>query len=318
MTATQQAQPTPAGSVGNVQIKPLSAKAMLVKLTTRRPTTARREKAAEAIIQAQMGDSSLTVSSHIFRDKHNPVRKVLNEAGAVYAYHMAHTMAWQDRGPRILPVQAYDKYSEDMRRLVADVDSAVHNLAPIYDGLVQKDIDERLTAAITKAQPATTVRARESFADEYPSYADFKERMKFEFLFMPLPDTSHFLFDINEDDKAALAEQVAEAERRAKDELTERMKAPLLHLIEKLKKNIGTEGAIFRDSAVENIVEECAIVETLAMGDATLLAMVAEVRKAIRPHALAPNQLRESPVVRAEAAAKLEAVASRMAFLMDN
>ena len=315
MNAMQAIAALPLTPPAPARVKPLSAKAMLVKLTTRRPTTARREKAAEAIIQSQMGDTSLTVSSHIFKDKHNPVRKVLNEAGAVYAYHVAHTMAWQDRGPRILPVEAYDKYSTQMRHLVADVDSAVHALGTTYDDLVQADIADRM-AAITQRNAAP--RTAESFAPDYPSYEDFKDKMKFEFLFTPMPDAAHFLFDISEEDKAAFAEQLADAERNAKEELTARMRTPLLHLIEKLKRGIGTEGAIFRDSAVENIVEECAIAESLAMGDQGLLAMVAEVRKAIRPHALAPAQLRESPVVRAEAATKLAEVAARMSFLMEN
>lgn len=300
-------------------VKPLSRKAMLVKLTTHRPATARREKAAEAIIQSHMGDASLTVSSHIFKDKHNPVRRVLNDAGSVYAYHVAHTMAWQDRGPRILPMTAYENYSKNMRRLVADVESSVHALAPIYAGLVDTDIAERMAAITARATTPTIVtRDKVSFMAEYPDYDEFKEKMKFEFLFLPLPDESHFLFDIDEDDKAAFAEQLSQAEANAKAELALRLKNPLLHLVEKLKRSIGAEGSIFRDSAVENIVEECEIVESLAMDDVGILSMVQEVRAAIRPHAMSMKSLRESPIDRAEAARKLEAAASRVAFMMGN
>ena len=261
-----------------------------------------------------MGDTSLTVSSHIFKDKHNPVRKVLNEAGAVYAYHISRTMAWQDRGPRMLPVDQYETYSASMRKLVADVDSSVHALAPTYPSLVDADIAER-QATITARAPGAAPR---DFASEYPSFDEFKEKMHFTFLFTPMPDESHFLFDISDDDKAALAEQIAEAEKAAKAEVVERMRAPLLHLVSKLQRSINTEGAIFRDSAVANIVEQCEAAESLAMGDETILAMVADVRLAIRPHAVYPDGLRESPVTRADAATKLADVASRMAFLMEN
>ena len=288
---------------------PLARKALLVKLTSTRPTTSRREKAAEAIIQQQTGDASLTVSSHIFRARTNPVRKVLNESGEVYAWHCEHTLPWQDRGPRLLPLETYETYSTKMRGMISGLESSVVSLESIYDGLVQADITERQTGGATTARDYST---------DYPSFEEFKDKMKFAFTFSPVPDASHFLFDINEDDKAALAAQVVEAEKSAKAQLTEQMHAPLLHLIAKLKRAIGSEGAIFRDSALENIVEQCEVAESLAMGDEALLAMIQEVRVAIRPHALAPNQLRESPVVRADTAHKLAAVASRMSFMMGN
>jgi hypothetical protein len=293
--------------VDQAAVTPLAAKAMLVKLTTQRPTTQRREKDAEAVIQQQMGDSSLTVSSHIFKDKANPVRRCINNAGGVYSYHIARTLAWQDRGPRLLPIEQYEKYTADMRKLIGDVDSEVHALGSVYDGLVLQDIASREKPGVVR-----------DFACEYPSYEDFRSKMKFEFLFLPLPDTSHFLFDVSDEDKAKLAEFTVSVEQQAKQELAQRMKEPLVHLVAKLKKSIGSEGAIFRDSAIENIVEQCEIAESLCMGDEAMLAMVYEVRVAIRPHALAMNQLRESPIVRAEAATKLEAVASRMGFLMGN
>ena len=295
------------------QAKTLARKAMLVKLTSSRPTTARREKAAEQVVRGQLGDASLTLSSHIFAGRNNPVRKVINEAGAVYSYHMAHTLAWQDRGPRILPVAAYEDYSREMRSLVSAMELQVAALAPYYSVYVDGDITARMDAAYAAGR---TPRARSEFATEYPTYDEFKARMKFEFLFTPMPDESHFLFDLDTDDKAAFKAQLEQTEAAAKEELTARIREPLLHLIEKLRVNIGTPGAIFRDSAVENIVDECRIAESLAMGDESLLAMIQEVRTAVRPHVMAMSQLRDSPTVRASAADKLAAVASRMSFLM--
>jgi hypothetical protein len=290
-------------------VRPLAQKAMLVKLTTKRPNTARREKVAEALVQTQMGDTSLTVSSHIFKDKAHPVRLILNHASTVYSYHMANTLAWQDRGPRILPVAHYDTYNREMRSRITAVESMVHGIEDIYPGFVKTDIAQRAAGG---------TRSPSDFEKDYPTYDEFRDKMRFEFLFTPMPDEGHFLFDIGEDDRQALREQLEHAEKAAKQELTDRIRSPLVHLIDKLKKQIGAEGAIFRDSAVANIVEECAIAEALAMDDESVLAMVKEVRAAIRPYALAPNQLRESPIVRTQAAAKLADVAARMAFMSNN
>jgi hypothetical protein len=292
-----------------LQVTPLNRKAMLVKLTCNKPNTSRREDAITETVQAQFGDNALTVSLTLFKSKDNPVRKVLNEAGEVYTYHVTHTLPWSDRGPRMLPVSSYETYTTEMRALISKIESAVHALIPQYDQLVQNDIDQR------NARPITAGRAK---VEDYPTKEEFADKMKFEFVFSPLPDASHFLFDVSEEDKAKLTDQLAEVEKQAKNDVAARIHTPLVHLVNKLKVPVGQAGAIFRDSAVENVVDACEIVKQLAMGDETVLAMVEEVRAAIAPSANNIDSLRESPIVREQAAAKLEAVAKKMNFMFGN
>jgi len=281
-------------------VTPLNRKAMLVKLTCSKPTTSRRDKEVEAVVQAQYADTGLTVLQQLFKDKANPVRIVINEASQVYTYHVAHTLPWSDRGPRMLPVEQYVAYSTAMRGLIGDVESSVAALMPRYDALVQQDIYSR--------------GARAQLSD-YPTAEEFKEKMQFKFFFSPLPDVSHFLFDINPEDKAALTAQLEEVEKQAKNEVAGRIHAPLVHLVNKLKVGIGEPGAIFRDSAVENVNEACDIARQLAMGDETVLAMIDEVKQAIRPLVKGMHVVRESPVERANAANKLDEVAKKMSFM---
>lgn len=286
-----------------MKVKSLNSKAMLVKLTCTRPRMSNRDRAAEGFVQAQLNDSSLTVSSKLFKEPTNPVRSLINQASAIYTYHATHTLPWVDRGPRLLPVDQYETYSAEMRRLINNMESDTAKLMPHYDTYVQRDIAER--------------GARASLSD-YPTREDFEAKLNFKFFFSPLPDASHYLFDVNEEDKAALATQIEQAVENAQHDMAARIHEPLVHLVKKLRVPIGEDGAVFRDSAVNNITEALDIVQKLAMGDDAVLSMVDDVRKAVRPMALAPDVLRKSPADRAEAAAKLAAVADRMAFLFGN
>jgi len=90
-----------------MHITSLSEKAMLVKLTMRRANLTKRDQMAEAVIQQQLDDTSLIVNSKLFRDKANPVNKIMTAASEVYTYHKLNTLPWADKGPRVLPNAQY-------------------------------------------------------------------------------------------------------------------------------------------------------------------------------------------------------------------
>lgn len=292
-TPTQVAAPKTA-------IKALNTKAMLVKLTGSKPALSKRDKQAEEFVQNKLDDKSLSVLSKLFHGKDNPVRKLINSAGEIYSYHITHTLPWMDRGPRLLPITAYESYSKALREMTRDLESATAKLLPQYDDHVQRDIEAR-------GQRALLV--------DYPSREAFKNSLSFVFFFSPLPDASHFLFDVNEEDRQALTEQVESAGKAAQDDMAARLRAPLEHIIQKLRTKIGATGSIFCKSSFENIVEAAQLVESLAMGDERILEATAEIRKAVRPYVLNHEVLRESPVQRKRAAETLENVVGRLAFL---
>ena len=297
----------------NLHVKTLAHKAILVKLTSSKPTTARRERDAEARVQDAEGDTSLRVSSHIFASPTNPVRVLLNLWGGIYTYHVAHTIEYQKRGARLLPMAQYETYTQTMKKLIADVESATSALMPNYPGLVLKDIDDRTAMALAKGRSP-----KAGMETDYPSAEEFQSKLYSRFLFSPVPDVSHIMFDMDQDDKDALVQQVQDAEANGKRSVIAGLHDPLAKLIAKLQVGIKAEGSIFRDSMVENVVAQCELAKSLAMGDETILAMVSELRAAIKPHAVYIDGLRESPITRADAAAKLQAVANRMSFMSGN
>ena len=149
-----------------LKIASLNEKAMLVKLTTRRANLSRRDEHAEAVIQQQMDDASLVVVSKLFRDKANPVNRVMSLLSEVYTTHKKMTLPYMDKGPRILPNGLYMDYTTEVRGLIGKLDTQLKAVMPNYDSYVQQDMAYRNGG---KAVGRASV-------DDYPQAHEFEAR----------------------------------------------------------------------------------------------------------------------------------------------
>jgi hypothetical protein len=198
-----------------------------------------------------------------------------------------------------------------MRQKIDDLDSALRDLMPRYDQYVQLDIAFRSKNAALSGKPVRAI------VEDYPSADDFQSRMGFDLRFMPLPEAKHFLFDVADEDIKAFEESMIAATNAARNDAVSRMLKPLTHLVEKLNTPIGAAGAVFRDSAIENVVEGLDMAKALAIDPpAELVELMDKLKTDIKGYSLAPHQLRESPVVREDAAKKLEHIAKQMSAWM--
>jgi hypothetical protein len=280
----------------------LASKAMLVKLTVRRANLTRRDTEAETVIQQQLDDTSLVVNSKLFRDKMNPINRIMTAASEVYTYHKAHTLPYIDKGPRILPNTQYVEYTTAMRERIQAMDTMMSLHIPNYDKYVQLDMQHRSLNPNSRAK-----------LEDYPTSDEFQAKMGFDLRFTPLPDAKHFLFDISDDDMQTFNESMETVARSARSEVIKGMLEPLQHLVEKLNKPIGTEGAIFRDTAVENVVEGLKRAKALNVNnDADVDDMANTLLRAISVYSDNKDVLRESPVVREQAAKKFDEFAKIM------
>lgn len=289
-------------------LKQLNDKAMMVRLTISKPATSKRDESAEQFTQSSLQDAGLKVSATLFKEKTNPVRTLLNSANAVYHYHKQHTIPYIDRGPRLLPVAMYETYRDAMRKLIGEVQADLQRVMPEYDLHVQNDIAFR---------NGSTGQGRATVAD-YPTREQFEASFKMEFSFSPLPSNAHWLFDVAPEDRAALDALEAQTAEMARADMYGRLREPVRKLLEKLKVPAGTPGAIFRDTAVTNVSDAVDLVRQLAMGDEVILKMCEDVERTVAPVLTNPDVLRESPVVREAAAARLKEVSDRMGFMFEN
>jgi hypothetical protein len=279
---------------------------MLVKLTMRRANLTRRDTLAEAYVQLQLEDQSLVVNSKLFRDKLNPINKIMSAASEVYTYHKAHTLPYIDKGPRILPNDEYFDYTSQMRQRIAEVDSLLATHVPNFDKYVDLDIQYRSAGSTTKR----------ALTSDYPTADEFKSRMGFDIRFSPMPEARHFLFDLSDSDLATFNDTMEQVAVGARAEVIKKMMEPLQHLVDKLNRPIGTEGAVFRNSAVENVIEGLEMAKRLNIGgDSSITEMADTIKEEMMRYSFNTDMLRESPVVREQAAKKLDYIAKQMGAL---
>lgn len=286
----------------NIEPTPLNRKAVLVRLSISKPTTSKRDDSAEHFAQSELRDTGLRVTTTIFKDAKCPPRQKLNKLNEVYVYVREHTLPYEDRVARMLPISQYEKFDHTVRAMIskcelADTDEVVTN----YDNYVAEDMARRGD------------RAKLS---DYPTREQFRAAFGVRLQYSPVPDRSHFLFDISEDDKRALDEQLTNAYTTARQEMFERVTKPLQHMLERLKAKHSDPSSRFHESVVDNVVNSVEIVRGLAMGDSSIEALCDMVDEATTGHARNPQVMKDSPYVREQVIGKLEALNDKMSYLM--
>jgi len=283
----------------------LSDKVVLVKLTIRRAALTKRDAVLTANLQAQEKDNSLTVLTKLFKDKDSAINQIMAKYGEVYQYHKKHTLPYMDAGPRILPNDMYMEYTQEMKHRIAQVDNLLDTYMPMYDQLVLDDVMYRNSGHA----------AGRANVSEYPSAEDFRLSMSAELRFQPMPDASHFLFDLSEDDVASFRRAEEEAAQAANADTVQRMLKPIQALVTKLGEYQGLKGERFHNSLVENVIDGCTLARKLAISPTPeLLADIAELEDAAQGYLKDVEMIKGSANKRVEAKKKLQDVASKMAM----
>ena len=102
-----------------------------------------------------------------------------------------------------------------------------------------------------------------------------------------------------------------------KEDTIKRMLTPLQKLVEKLNPPIGSDGHIFRDSALENIIEGIELARKLTLDESPEIKQLTDSLNAeVTKYADKMHWLRESPIMRQDAAKKLSDIASAMGAFM--
>jgi hypothetical protein len=293
----------------------LNEKAMKVTLKRTRPSLTKRDIIAEEFVQDELGDAGLVVNKKLFRDPGNPINHIMRGFDRIYHTHKQNTLPFVDAGPRLLPSAHYPEYRTLMKAELDAHEKAMLTYMPDYDKYVQLDIAWRLAQDALKQagrpKPANYVAPT---AEEYPGQAEFQAAMTVNLRFETLPDAPHFLFD---EDKEESEKVKREIEVAANNAVVLKMLKPAQHLAQKLAIPIGETGHIFRDSALENIAEAVAQARKLAIEITPELdEVMKELEGVVTTYSAKVEWLRESPINRKEAAAKLDEIAQKMGAFM--
>lgn len=224
----------------------------------------------------------------------------------IRAWHYAQTLPWSDGGSRLLPMKNFFDYKATLNDLETQFNEAVEAFLTDYPTLVS----------------AAAFQLGDLFdSEEYPNAERLRDKFRFRFVFLPVPDVGDFRIDINEQHKEELK---AQYESFYENKLSEAMQdawARLHECLSKMSEKLANAPSprmtkdgevytqIFRDSLVTNAVELC---ELLTKLNVTNDAKLENARKTLESLivGVSPKDLREDEHMRLDVKSKVDEILS--------
>ena len=217
-----------------------------------------------------------------------PINNVISRARTT---HYRYTLPWTDDGRRILPGKNFIPCTSEIRTLKSEFDNAVRNMVSNYPGEVQA-ARNRLGSMYDPG--------------DYPDPADIAGRYSFELNFEPVPSGSDFRVDVGEEALVELRESVTRSVVTRQAAAKQACYARLREVVSKVEERLSIPDAIFKDSLINNVKDECTVMDGLNIdNDPNLAALVADIQAQL---VVPPLSIRNSPsrrVLVAQAAAQL-------------
>ena len=224
------------------------------------------------------------------------VQPILTVESSARAYIESVTYMWT-RGEYLLPTAKFMEFTERIGKYQVEFDQCVTAFLNNWSNVMQQ---------------AQTSQGELFDANAYPDLSDLKNDFRFRVNYRPVTDAGDFRVQMQDDEMDALR---AEVETATRESMNNMLRAPLerlkevvqrLHEVtakgdrEVLNKKTGVidlRPPIFRDSVVDNIMEEINLLHAFAdvMPD-NVLAIAKEIANTT-PH---PQQLRDNPDARKE------------------
>ncbi len=224
----------------------------------------------------------------------------------IRAWHYAQTLPWSDGGSRLLPMKNFFDYKATLNDLETQFNEAVEAFLTDYPTLVS----------------AAAFQLGDLFdSEEYPNAERLRDKFRFRFVFLPVPEVGDFRIDINEQHKEELK---AQYESFYENKLSEAMQdawARLHECLSKMSEKLANAPSprmtkdgevytqIFRDSLVTNAVELC---ELLTKLNVTNDAKLENARKTLESLivGVSPKDLREDEHMRLDVKSKVDEILS--------
>lgn len=229
----------------------LHEKAVLVKLTSHKPTLMRRADDKTAQLQQLTDDKAAAAYVKLFKFR-TPVQEVLSRHREVIRLHQRLTLPYEDRGPRLLPNARYLDYTTQMRTAMDSVAEWFDQHRAHYATYVGADC----AARGWRVQP-----------DEYPTIEQFEDALSHDLEFTPMPQLTHFLFDLSPADRAAFEQRQSAVADRAVDDALDRVRKPLDALLGKLQTYAGQPGQRFSPALLRNLTSGISDMDALLLQD---------------------------------------------------
>lgn len=211
-----------------------------------------------------------------------PINKIIGRAREAHYYY---TLPWTDDGRRILPGKNFIPCTTAIRALKSEFDSAVRTMVSMYPAEVQA-ARNRLGSMYD--------------AGDYPDPANIAGRFSFELNFEPVPSGNDFRVDVGNEALDELRESVTRNVVQKQAAAKKACYARLREVVSKVEERLSVPDAIFKDSLIQNMQDECTVMDGLNIeNDDDLATLVATIQTQL---VVPPSRLRNSPTTRAQVA----------------
>lgn len=277
----------------------LSDRALLVQLSVSQWTARKYDKKATQDVATSYGT---TTSAGRFNKALLPMNDLLDRVHKktthIRTKFYANTLPWGMEGTMMLPTSNYLNFVTEFRKEKSEWQYLVDDFVNNYDNL-KMDAQRLLNGLYNEA--------------DYPSSRDIVDKFKMDMAVFPVPSTD-FRVAIGSDELTRIQEdverRVAEAQTVAMREVWDRLYDRVKHMAEKL----ADPKAIFRDTLVDNLREQCDMLTRLNFtDDPNLEALRSEVESNLLKH---PDALRNDPDLRRDKAAEAKAIMDKMSVFM--
>lgn len=216
----------------------LQERAMLVNLSISAWTASKKDNKVSNAVKANQAASAKSgwFNKRLIDPTHlDPINQI---EGRARTMHYKMTLPWGDNGDRMLPSQAYFEYTDQLRALRSEHETAVATFVAGYPQMVQ-DARAMLGAMY---EPA-----------DYPDVGRITERFAMKAVFSPVADADDFRVDIGEEAVAEIKKSISDAAQARLQGATRDCWLRLEEVVKNMAERLEDPKATFRDSLVGNI-----------------------------------------------------------------
>lgn len=287
----------------------LSSRAMLAQLRVKQWTGRKLDKRITQEVNASHGAAADAGRYNKVLIARDALQEIATIVGAARADHVKWSLPWLQDGTRIMPADAFMRYSAVMQGHRESFEKEVSAFIDAYPTYVE-DARARLNGMFDET--------------DYPTPADIRSRFDWSVTVLPMPSVDDFRVDIGAEHvdrlKAEMASTMQKAVEDAMGDAWSRLHRVVTAMAEKLaaytpKTDTDRASGIFRDSLVDNVRDLVDVLPALNMtGDANLAAMVDKARAKLTRHDA--SELRDNDAARLEVQEAAQAIADDMAAFM--
>ena len=275
----------------------INSRALLVNLSISTWSARKFDRAISDEIAAQHNAARDAVRANNSLIQGDSYKALIRAAQAARTAHYFHTLAWSDEGWRLLPTSNHTAYTDELRALQGQFQTALAEFVRDYPRL-QEIARARLNGMYKAA--------------DYPHPAAIADRFRISTEFTPVPSSGDFRLDELTADELQRVEQSVpnRVEQATADAVADAWRR-LHEVVSAMRERLAQPDAIFRDSLVTNARDVVEVLGRLNVTqDPSLEAMRATVAADLTQYD--PQELRDAPAIREQTAARDSEILSAM------